>query len=69
MDDNLKQIAILFTAFAVPILLLLFKQQRILLAWVGVTLLVHIFDTSIYTNLAAGRLVGLAFFCQVRFSR
>lgn len=61
MDDNLKQIAILFTAFAVPILLLLFKQQRILLAWVGVTLFVHIFDTSIYTNLPAGRLVGLVF--------
>lgn len=61
MDDSLKQIVLLFIASTVPVLLLLLKRQRLLLAWVGFTLFVHLFDTTIYTNLPAGRLVGLVF--------
>lgn len=61
MDDSFKQISLLFVSLTVPVLLLLLKRQRLLLAWVGFTLFVHLFDTTIYTNLPAGRLVGLVF--------
>ncbi len=64
MDDNYKQLTLLIITVIVPIYLLFSKKERLLLGWVCITLFVQIFDTSIYTNLPAGRIVGLIFLPQ-----
>lgn len=61
MGDEVKQYALLAFAISLPIILLLLKKERLLLGWVCVTLFVQVFDTTIYTNLPAGRIVGLLF--------
>lgn len=61
MDENNKQIILLLIAIAVPLYALLAKKEKLLLGWVCVTLFVQIFDTTIYTNLPAGRIAGLLF--------
>lgn len=56
-----RQPILLLIAVIVPLFLLLTGRRRALLGWVGVTLSVHIFDTTILTNLPAGRVVGLIY--------
>jgi hypothetical protein len=58
---ELRPILLLLIAIAVPLILLRLKQERLLLGWVAVTMFVQIFDTSILTNLPAGRIVGLMY--------
>lgn len=54
-----RQLLLLAIALGVPVAAFLLDRSRWVLAWVGFTLFVQIFDTSIFTNLPAGRLVGL----------
>jgi hypothetical protein len=61
MDPDFRQIILLIIAVAVPAFLLWSKREKLLLIWVGVTLFVQIFDTSIVTNLPAGRIAGLLY--------
>lgn len=61
MSTDLKQIILLALAVIVPLALLFTKRHRLLLAWVCFTFSVQIFDTSIVTNLPAGRIVGLLY--------
>ncbi|HEX6095630.1 MAG TPA: hypothetical protein VF432_04835 [Thermoanaerobaculia bacterium] len=56
-----RQLLLLLIALAVPSVAFLLGRTRIILAWVGFTLFVQVFDTSIVTNLPAGRVVGLLF--------
>ncbi|HEX6288542.1 MAG TPA: hypothetical protein VFZ66_05085 [Herpetosiphonaceae bacterium] len=58
---SVRQLLLLSIAVLVPCILLAVGNRRALLAWVGITLSVHIFDTSILTNLPAGRIVGLIY--------
>ncbi len=61
MDIDTRQIILLLIAFLVPAFLLVTKRERWLLGWVSVTMFVQIFDTTIITNLPAGRIVGLLY--------
>lgn len=54
-----RQLLLLCIAFMVPLLLILARKERALLAWVCFTVGIQILDTSIVTNLPAARLVGL----------
>jgi hypothetical protein len=61
MDTDYRQLILLAIALIVPAFLLKAKRERLLLGWVCVTMFVQIFDTSIITNLPAGRIVGLLY--------
>jgi hypothetical protein len=61
MAADPRQFVLLAIALAVPAVAFLLGRSRMVLAWVAFTLFVQIFDTSIVTNLPAGRLVGLLF--------
>lgn len=67
MNTDLKQIILLAIAITVPLILLLTKRHRLLLVWVCFTFSVQIFDTSMVTNLPAGRIVGLLFMPRAIF--
>lgn len=57
-----RQLLLLLIAVLVPAIAFVTNRPKMILGWVGFTLFVQIFDTSILTNLPAGRLVGLLFF-------
>ncbi len=59
--NEFREYLLLFIAIIVPVVLFKTGRQRILLGWVCVTLFVQIFDTSILTNLPAGRIVGILY--------
>lgn len=63
--EYLRPIILLVIAVAVPLVLLRLKQERLLLGWVAITMFVQIFDTSLLTNLPAGRIVGLMYLPSV----
>lgn len=65
MELDPRQFLLLIIAFAVPVVAFLLNRPRVILGWVGFTLFVQIFDTTILTNLPAGRLVGLLFLPSV----
>jgi len=48
-------------AVFVPLSLLVTNRHKLLLAWVCITMSVHVFDTTVFTNLAAPRVVGLLY--------
>jgi hypothetical protein len=56
-----QQLILLVIATIVPLTLFAMGRTRLILGWVGITLAVHIFDTTTITNLPAGRIVGLLF--------
>lgn len=56
-----RQYALLATSIGVPVVLFALRMQRAVLAWVCVTLFIHLFDTTVLTNLYAGRIVGILF--------
>jgi hypothetical protein len=56
-----RQFILLFVATVVPLALFAMGRTRLILGWVGLTLAVHIFDTTTITNLPAARIVGLLF--------
>ena len=58
---DMRQLILLAIAVCVPAVLFAFNRQRLVLGWVCLTLSVHIFDTTILTNLPAGRVVGLMY--------
>lgn len=58
---NLQQLLLLVIALAIPSILFALGKKKWVLAWVCITMFVHIFDTQLVTNLAAGRLVGLLY--------
>lgn len=64
MNVEIRQLILLVIAVAVPVLLLFHKRERLLLGWIGVTMFVQVFDTTIITNLPTGRIVGLLFLPQ-----
>lgn len=57
----LQQVILLVIALIVPIILFLINKPRWVLGWVCITLSVHVFDTTLLTNLAAARVVGLLY--------
>lgn len=59
--NDIREIILLSIALVVPIVLFKTGRQRLLLGWVCITLFVQIFDTSLITNLPAGRIVGLMY--------
>jgi hypothetical protein len=59
METDFRQYILLATAILIPFLLIRLKRTDLLLGWVCVTLFIQIFDTSLLTNLPAGRIVGL----------
>lgn len=61
MRSDASQIILLAIAVIVPLVLFWRKQHRLLLGWVCLTLFVQLFDTTILTNLPAGRIVGLMY--------
>jgi hypothetical protein len=61
MNLDPRQLTLLAIAAAVPAVAFLTNRSRSVLPWVGFTLSVQIFDTTVLTNLPAGRLVGLLF--------
>lgn len=61
MSTDPRQFVLLAIALLVPVALHLLRRPRALLAWVGITLFVQIFDTAIITNLPAPRIVGLLY--------
>lgn len=61
MRSDVSQIILLLIAVLVPLLLFKFKRHDLLLSWVCLTLFVQLFDTTILTNLPAGRIVGLMY--------
>jgi SAM-dependent methyltransferase len=56
-----RQFVLLVIALLVPVVLHLLRKPRALLAWVGITLFVQVFDTAIFTNLPAPRIVGILY--------
>lgn len=58
---DIRQFALLGIAVVVPLFLLVTNRHKLVLAWVCITMSVHIFDTTILTNLAAPRVVGLLY--------
>lgn len=56
-----QQIILLAVAAIIPALLFALNRPRLVLAWVGITLSIHIFDTTTLTNLPAARIVGLLY--------
>ncbi|MDP9316326.1 MAG: hypothetical protein M3R24_36655 [Chloroflexota bacterium] len=58
---DVQQLLLLAVALAVPLVLFTIGKPRLVLGWVGITLSVHIFDTTIFTNLPAARVVGLLY--------
>ena len=56
-----RQFILLFISCGLPCLLFALHKKRWVLAWVCITMSVHIFDTQLLTNLAAGRVVGLLY--------
>lgn len=58
---DLRQLILLAIAVTVPIVLFALGQRRLVLGWIGLTLSVHVFDTTIITNLPAARIVGLLY--------
>jgi hypothetical protein len=61
MSVEPRQLLLLAIAIGVPVTAFFLNRARLVMAWVGFTLFVQIFDTTIVTNLPAGRLVGLLF--------
>ncbi len=61
METDVRELILFLIALAVPLVLFKLNQQRALLGWVCLTLFVQIFDTSLLTNLPAGRIVGLIY--------
>jgi hypothetical protein len=59
MNTDPRQIILVMLALGISWLLLRAGRERWLLAWIGFTLFVQIFDTTILTNLPVGRIVGL----------
>jgi hypothetical protein len=59
MNTDPRQIVLVLLAVGVTLWLLRPGRERWLLAWIGLTMFVQIFDTTILTNLPVGRLVGL----------
>jgi hypothetical protein len=57
----MQQILLLSIAVAIPLVLFALNLRRWVLGWVCLTLSVHIFDTTLVTNLAAARVVGLIY--------
>ena len=57
----LRQIILLAISVAVPVLLLLFERRHLLAGWCCFTLFTQVFDTTILTNLPAGRVAGLIY--------
>jgi len=58
---------LLAIGLGVPLILLLFRQERMLLAWLCITVGVNVFDARVGLNLAAARLVGLMVLAFVPF--
>ncbi len=58
---DVRQLLLLALALAVPLVFFALGKPRLVLGWVGLTLSIHIFDTTIFTNLPAGRVVGLIY--------
>ncbi len=58
---DVRQLLLLALALAVPLVLFALGKPRLVLGWVCITLSVHIFDTTIFTNLPAARVVGLLY--------
>lgn len=56
-----RQIVLLAISVSVPALLILFNKPRHLVGWCCFTLFTEVFDTTIFTNLPAGRVVGLVY--------
>lgn len=61
METDPRQIVLLAIALGAPAFLFWTKRERFLLGWVCVTMFVQIFDTTLVTNLPAGRIVGLIY--------
>ncbi len=61
MATDPRQFLLLAIAIAVPVVAYFLGRTKLVLAWIGFTLSVQIFDTAILTNLPAGRLIGLLF--------
>lgn len=59
MGTDPRQFILLLIALGVPVIAYLMNRTKWVLWWVGFTLFVQVFDTAIFTNLAAGRIVGL----------
>lgn len=56
---DLRQLVVLGIALFVPLILLLYRQERLLLLWICFTVCINIFDTTIFVNLLAARVAGL----------
>lgn len=56
-----RQLILLICAVGVPVLLLVTRRSKWLLGWICLTLSIHIFDTTVVTNLAAARVAGLIY--------
>lgn len=54
-----RQLFLFAVALFVPLYLIVMHSERWLLAWVCVTAGINIFDTTIFVNMVAGRIVGL----------
>ncbi len=61
MEADFRQLVLLAIAIGAPAFLLWTKRERLLLGWVCATMFVQIFDTTIFTNLPTGRIVGLLY--------
>jgi len=61
MEADPRQIVLLAIALAAPVFLLWTRREKLLLGWVCMTMFVQIFDTTLVTNLPAGRIVGLIY--------
>jgi hypothetical protein len=61
MVTDPRQFLLLAVGLAVPAVAFFLGRTRLVLAWVAFTLAVQVFDTTIVTNLPAGRLIGLLY--------
>ena len=59
MGTDPRQFLLLLIALAVPVAAYLMHRTKWVLWWVGFTIFVQVFDTAIFTNLHAARIVGL----------
>lgn len=56
-----RQLILLGIALGVPVIAFFLRRTRAILLWIGFTVFVQIFDTTLVTNLPAGRIIGLLF--------
>src|SRR5688572_8197565 len=61
MNADSRQLLLLGVAVVVPVLAYVFKRPKLALGRLGFTLFVQVFDTTVITNLPAGRIIGLLY--------